>query len=53
MIKTVTFTWSTTIEVSDDFDTQDEQMIAEARRAAWMNVQESDGELTDEGEADY
>jgi len=42
----VTFTWSVSIE-TDKFDENDEKQVDVLRSQAWLNVQRSDGELTD------
>lgn len=51
-MKTATFTWSATVEVVGNFDDTNEEQVANARHDAYMQIQESDGELTNEGEDD-
>jgi len=41
----VTFTWSTTVNVRSDFNPCNEEHVAEARREAWMNIFEKNGEM--------
>jgi hypothetical protein len=52
MHKTATFTWTVTVDIRDDFDSEDPERFQAARREAWMNVHESTGELTDEEDED-
>lgn len=47
-MKLVTFVWSVSIEAPDSFDSENPKQVRELRHDAWMNVQESDGDLTDE-----
>jgi hypothetical protein len=46
-MKYATFTWSITIKVPSDFDPNSSEEVAEKRDAAWLDVQKSQGELTD------
>lgn len=52
MSKLVTFTWSATVEVPDDFDEYDKSAHDLALDAAWNCLHRSDGMLTDEQDED-
>lgn len=49
-MKLLTFTWSVSIEAPDTFDGNNPSDVEVALKAAWLQVQEGDGELTDEQE---
>lgn len=46
-MKLATFTWSWTVSVPDDFDEYNAEQFRQARHAAYLNVQENEGDLTD------
>lgn len=46
-MKTATFTWTVNVDVREDFDQNNPDHVKIARREAWLNVHESNGELTD------
>ncbi len=48
MSKLVTFAWSMTVEVPDDFDEFDNETYRAALDDAWDRLQKSDAILTDE-----
>jgi len=52
MRKIATFTWTVTVDVRDDFDSEDPEHFKVALNEAWMNVHENNGELTDEQDED-
>lgn len=46
-MKLVTFTWSVTVAVPDDFDEKNPAQYLKALDSAWLDVQKGQGELTD------
>lgn len=46
-MKLVTFTWSVTVSVPDDFKEANPKQYLDALHDAWLQVQEGNGELTD------